>query len=155
MWLADALRDEGVSRIYSSLEPKALETAALVAVDLGLDVRPRLGLQENDRTRLAFGPIDTLRSLIRHFFEAPSEAVMGRESAEEALSRYRAAVVELTVEAGGEAVAVVTHGTVLSLLVSRHNAIDPFVLWESLKLPSFVVLNGADLKMIGPVHNHP
>jgi hypothetical protein len=43
---------------------------------------------------------------------------------------------------------------VLSLLVSRHNPIEPFALWESLKLPSFVVLNGVTFEMIGAVH-HP
>jgi broad specificity phosphatase PhoE len=154
-WLAGALRAEGVSRIYASLEPKALETAALVAIELGLDVGPRPGLQENDRTGLGFGPTDTLRALIRRFFGEPSEVVMGQESAEKALLRYQAAVCELMAQSTDEAVAVVTHGTVLSLLVSRHNPIEPFALWESLKLPSFVVLNGVTFEMIGAVHNHP
>lgn len=153
-WLAKALRAEGVARIYSSLEPKALETAALVAVELGLNVAPRPSLQENDRTGLAFGPIEALHLLIRRFFDAPSAVVMGQESAEEALSRYRSAVRSLQAETANETVAVITHGTVLSLLVSRHNPIDPFTLWDSLKLPSFVVLDGADLRMIGSVHNH-
>jgi broad specificity phosphatase PhoE len=154
-WLAVALRAEGVSRLYSSLEPKALETAALVAVDLGLAVRPRPGLQENDRSGLAFAPIEALRSLVRRFFQAPFDIVMGQESAEAALARYQSAVRALMAEAPGEAVAVVTHGTVLSLLASRHNAIEPFALWESLGLPSYVVLEGAGLSMSGPVRNPP
>ena len=153
-WLAEALRTEGVSRIYASLEPKALETAALVAVELGLDVSPRPGLQENDRTGLAFVPTEALRSLIQRFFDAPSQVVMGRESADEALSRYEAAI-RLLAEGADQAVAVVTHGTVISLLVSRHNPVAPFRFWESLGLPSYVVLDGATLKMTGPIHGHP
>jgi broad specificity phosphatase PhoE len=152
-WLAGALRAEGVSRLYSSLEPKALETAALVAVDLGLDVSPRPGLHENDRSGLAFAPIETLRSLVRRFFDAPSEIVMGQESAEAALLRYRSAVRALMAETSDEVAAVVTHGTVLSLLVSRHNPIEPFALWDALKLPSYVVLEGANLVMSGSVRN--
>jgi broad specificity phosphatase PhoE len=154
-WLAEALRAEAVSRICASLEPKALETAARVAVELGLDVAPRPGLQENDRSGLAFGSVAALHSLIRRFFGAPSEVAMGQESADTALSRFQAAVRRLMGEAPNETVVVVTHGTVLSLLVSRHNAIDPFTLWESLGLPSYVVLDGATLEMICPVHNHP
>jgi broad specificity phosphatase PhoE len=153
--LAGVLRAEGVSRLYSSLEPKALETAALVAVDLGLSVSPRSGLQENDRSGLVFAPIETLRAIVRRFFDAPSEVVMGQESAEAALSRYHSAVRELMADSTSDAVAVVTHGTVLSLLVSRHNPIEPFALWESLGSPSYVVLEGPGLAMSGSVRNPP
>ena len=75
-WLASELADLGVAQLYASLEPKALETAALVGVRLGLDVRPRLDLHENDRTGFGFGPVDELRARIRQFFEEPSALVM-------------------------------------------------------------------------------
>src|SRR5580658_6257850 len=63
-WLASQLRELGVTRLYASLEPKALETAALTAAPLGLEVRPRPHLQENDRAGLGFVAIEDLRALI-------------------------------------------------------------------------------------------
>jgi hypothetical protein len=41
-WLANELRAEGVSRLFASLEPKALETAAPAGVACALPVAPRL-----------------------------------------------------------------------------------------------------------------
>lgn len=70
-WLAAELRAQGVRRLYTSLEPKALETAARVAIEVGLDVRPRADLHENDRTGLGFGPTAELERTIGRFFDEP------------------------------------------------------------------------------------
>lgn len=154
-WLADRLGEQGVTALYSSLEPKALETAALVAVRLGLEVRPRADLHENDRTGLAFGSVEDLHARIRRFFEAPSDAEMGNETAERALARFEAAVRAVVAEAPGGTAAVIAHGTVLTLLVSRYNRIAPFAFWNGLTLPSYVVLDGADFSLSGTANNYP
>ena len=144
-----------MTALYSSLEPKALETAALVAVRLGLDVRPRTDLHENDRTGLAFGPIEVLHSRIERFFAAPAEPVMGNETAKAALARFEAAVRGLVAEAPDQTIAVVAHGTVLTLLVARHNPVVPFDFWKALALPSFVVLDNADFSVAGAANTDP
>jgi hypothetical protein len=38
------------------------------------------------------------------------------------------------------ALAIVAHGTVISLFVAAHNQINSFELWQQLAMPSFVVL---------------
>jgi broad specificity phosphatase PhoE len=149
-WLADQLDTLGVARLYSSLEPKALETAALVGMRLGLEVRPRPDLHENDRTSLAFGSADGLKHTIRRFFEAPFERVMGRETARDALTRFKTAVRALVAEAPDETVAVVAHGVVITLLAASRNAIDPFDFWDALSSPCCVVLDAASLALDGP-----
>ncbi len=149
-WLASQLADQGVTPLYASLEPKALETAALVAVRLGLEVRPRRDLHENDRTGLGFLAMDELRARIGRFFDEPSALVIGTETAEAAGRRFEAAVRALLVEAGDQTAAVVTHGTVLTTLVARYNPIQPFAFWDSLTMPSLVVLDGAAFKLDGP-----
>jgi broad specificity phosphatase PhoE len=151
-WLAGELAGLGVIQIYASLEPKALETAALAAVRLGLEVRPRRDLHENDRTGLRFGPMDELKARIRRFFDEPSALVMGTETAEAAGRRFEAAVRALLAESGDAVAAVVTHGTVLTTLVARHNPIQPFAFWDSLTVPSVVVLDGATFRLDGPPH---
>lgn len=154
-WLASELNARRVARLYSSLEPKALETAALAAVRLGLDVCPRRDLHENDRTGLGFGALEDLERRMRRFFEAPSELVVGTETAHAALKRFEAAIQTLASEAGDQTVAVVTHGTVITLLLAKYNRIAPFDFWNSLALPSYVPLDGASFKCDGPVHNFP
>ena len=154
-WLASELARQGVTQLYTSLEPKALETAALVSVRLGLEVRPRRDLHENDRTGLAFVSTDALRRLIRRFFEEPSALVIGAETAEAAGRRFEAAVRALQAEGRDQTVAVVTHGTVLTALTAKYNPIAPFDLWDSMTLPSCVVLDGASFTLDGPVRNFP
>jgi broad specificity phosphatase PhoE len=148
-WLASRLADQGVTQLYASLEPKALETAALVAVRLGLDVRPRRDLHENDRTGLGFLPMDELRARIARFFEEPSVLVIGTETAEVAGRRFEAAVRALLAEAGDQTAAVVAHGTVLTTLVARYNPVEAFAFWDLLTVPSLVVLDGASFKLDG------
>lgn len=150
--LAKAFAREGVQRIYASLEPKALETAALAAAALGLEVRPRDGLGENDRTGVAFGAQAAHVQRFHAFFGAPGDVSMGLESADAAHARFSAAVRAALDECPGETAAVVSHGTVITLLVSRANGLAPFPLWESLGLPSYLVLDADTLAWDGRVH---
>jgi broad specificity phosphatase PhoE len=154
-WLASQLADLGVTQLYASLEPKALETAALVGVRLGLEVRPRRDLHENDRTGLGFGPLEELRARIRRFFDEPATLVMGRETAEAAGRRFEAAVRALLAEAADRTTAVVAHGTVLTTLVARYNPIEPFAFWDSLTVPSCVSLDAATFRLDGPIRTFP
>jgi broad specificity phosphatase PhoE len=149
--LGRTLAGLGVMQLFSSLEPKALETASLVAARNGLTVTPRYGLQENDRTGQGFLPDAELLDRIRRFFAEPDVRVMGDETADEAFARSTAAIAAIAAEARGQTAAVVTHGTVLALFVSRYNAIAPFDLWSSLKTPSCVVLDAESFAFDGKV----
>lgn len=151
-WLAAAFEREGVRRVYSSLEPKALETAALAAAALGLDVRPRDGLGENDRTGLPFATQEVHAARFHAFFDEPAKVSMGTESADAAHARFSAAVRRAVQESDGETLAVVAHGTVITLLISRANGLAPYPLWESLRLPSYVALDPDTLAWDGRVH---
>lgn len=153
-WLADELRAHGVSRLCSSLEPKALETAALVAVQMGLAVEPCRDLQENDRTELGFVGPDQLRRRLHEFFAQPERTIIGNETANDALRRFARSIRNIISKGHGEASAIVTHGTVLSLFVAHHNTIAPYDLWSSLGLPSYLVLDTASFAFDGEVHNY-
>lgn len=144
-WLAAVLKAQGVTRLFSSLEPKALETAALAATRTGLAVEPREGLQENDRTGLGFPSEEELHRLIGEFFARPADVVMVTETADAALVRFAGAVQGILTSTQGRNVAVVAHGTVLTLFVARHNAVDRFAFWGSLTTPSCVVLDSQSL----------
>lgn len=152
-WLAQALQREGVERLYASLEPKALETAALVGLAMGLPVQPRADLHENDRTGTGFLSQDDLEARMRRFFTAPGEPVVGMETADAARARFEAAIRAILAETKSGNVAIVTHGTVISLLTGAGDPATTYELWMSLGLPSYVVLDGGTLRRQGAIRN--
>lgn len=131
--LAERLAGFQPRLLLSSTEPKARETAELVARALGLEVQLSDGLRETARRTVGWLEPDELERGIRRLFERPEDVVYGEESAAAALARFEAAVEGLP----GSAV-VVTHGTVLSLYVAAKTGRDPFELWRSLELPDVV-----------------
>jgi broad specificity phosphatase PhoE len=150
--LAAGLRGQGVRRLYASLEPKALETAARVAVELGLVVRPRADLHENDRTGLAFGPAEGMERLIARVFEEPDTLVMGHETARAAHARFGSAVRAVAAESTDGPAAIVAHGTVITLFLAHCAGVEPFAFWKTFGLACFVVLEGPDLGWDGLIH---
>jgi broad specificity phosphatase PhoE len=139
--LADQLALYHPTRIVASQEPKATETGQLVAARLGLPFETAAGLGEHDRTGVPFGPTAQFEADVARFFAQPGDLVHGRETADEAYARFSGAVQRILNQYPDDTLAIVTHGTVLSLFVARHAGIDPFPLWKSLHLPSFVVLS--------------
>ena len=119
--------------LLSSTEPKARETAELIAPLLGLEVDLSDGLRETARRSVPWLERDELERGIRRLFERPDEVVFGEESASAALARFAAAVENLP-----ESAVVVSHGTVLSLYAAPKTARDPYALWQSLDLPDVV-----------------
>jgi broad specificity phosphatase PhoE len=119
--------------LVSSPEPRAKETAELIAEPLGLDVQLEDGLRETARRSVGWLGPDLLHRGIRDLFDRPDQIVFGEESASAALARFEAAVAGLP-----ERAVVVTHGTVISLYVAAKTGSDPFELWRSLELPDVV-----------------
>ena len=119
--------------LLSSSEPKARETAELVAPALGLEMQVSDGLRETARRTVGWLAPEDLDRRIRELVERPGEVVFGEESAAAALARFEAAVAGLP-----EPAVVVTHGTVLSLFAAPRIGRDAYELWGSLELPDVV-----------------
>jgi broad specificity phosphatase PhoE len=135
--LAEALRPYTPDILLSSDEPKAIDTANLIANQLGLSVHIAAGLDEHRRPYIAEGFMD----LMQHFFQAPDERVFGEESAVEATVRFGTAVDAAVKASAGRALAIVTHGTVLVLYAAPLFGLEPYLLWTRMSYPSFVVLD--------------
>ena len=78
--------------IASSIEPKARETAAILAENLGLEFREVEGLHEHDRSGEPYHSKDKFQNLVREFFDKPNELIFGNETANAALMRFHQAV---------------------------------------------------------------
>jgi broad specificity phosphatase PhoE len=139
--LAEQLAEFEPEVIVSSHEPKAKETAEIVSGGLQLDVESIPGLQEHDRSNVSYLSHDAFQSSIHNFFEKPNDLVFGNETANQAYTRFYQAVHAILTEHLNKTIIVVTHGTVISLFVSRLTGTSDLELWNTLGLPSFVALD--------------
>jgi broad specificity phosphatase PhoE len=138
--LADRLAIHRPGTLVSSMEPKACDTARAVAASLGLPWSTADGLHEHDRTGVPVMAPDVWRDRLRELFARPDEQVLGRETAHQAARRFGDAIERLLAMYSAGNVAVVSHGTVISLFVAVHNDLDPYQLWQRLSMPSIVAL---------------
>lgn len=140
--LASRLAPYAPQVMLTSVEPKAVTTGRITAGLLGVTARVAEGLHEHDRTGVPLMPAAEWERSVRLFFANPAALVLGRETADQAWQRFHAAVTGLLDDyADRSSIAVVAHGTVISLFVARAAAMEPFTLWKGLGLPSFVVLD--------------
>ena len=139
--LADKLIRYRPEIIVSSIEPKAQETASIIAENLGLEIQVIDGLYEHDRSGGPYYSKDEFQNLVREFFENPDELIFGNETASSALVRFRQTVDFVLNSYDNKNIVAVAHGTVISLYVSWLTGCDGYNLWNELGLPSFVVLD--------------
>jgi broad specificity phosphatase PhoE len=135
--LADRLAPFAPAAALASPEPKALETAQIVAGRFDLPVITDPGVAEHHRPALPFGSREDFEARMAAFFAEPAEPFFGGESADAAHDRFAATLSRHATRP----LLVASHGTVLSLYLSRRLEIDPFDLWKSLALPEAFVLD--------------
>jgi broad specificity phosphatase PhoE len=123
-----------VDWVASSPEPKAVGTAEA----LGRAVRLEAGLREVRRPAGPILPRDEWVALVGRYLDG--EPVDRWEPADLARARFAAAISSLAAEAG-EALVVVTHGTVLAL----HLGLSPAE-WAALRLPDVRVVEVSRLR---------
>ncbi len=106
-----------LTRIVSSDETKAIETAEILAANSGVKVEIVHGMHENDRSATGFLPPDKFEEAANWFFAHPQESFRGWERAADAQARIAAAVEAILSSHDPEApIAFVGHGGVGTLL---------------------------------------
>lgn len=146
--LAEKLVQYDLDVIVSSIEPKAIETAEIVARFLKIPVEIVEGLHEHARSNVGFLEKERFEQSIGSFFSQPTELIFGEETADKAHDRFSKAVYGLSDLFPQGNMALMTHGTVLSLFVSRIAALEPFDLWKHLGLPSWILLSRPDFGVV-------
>lgn len=134
--------------LISSTEPKAAETAEIVANALGKSWRTAEGLHEQDRRHAGFLSTEEFEAALRRLFEHPQQLVFGQETADQAHRRFGEAVAEAAHCCGARNITIFAHGTVIALFVARAAGLDPFDLWKRLGLPAFVVMSLPNLQVL-------
>lgn len=148
---AERLRAFDVVAIVSSQEPKARETADIVARASSRPVFELAALREHARKTAGHLDRETFARSVANLFEHPDERVFGEETAAQALKRFRGAISEiLRAHASGDLV-VVSHGTVIALFVADLTGESGIGLWRSMAMPSWFVLSRSPLDVLeGP-----
>lgn len=140
--LAARLRAFVPLRLVTSTEPKASSTGRIIAAELSLPVTAVAGVQEFDRPASPWQSKADRERENAAIFDDPTQRVLGAESGRDALDRFSAAIHAELDRTGEQSLVVITHGTVISLFVAAHNAVNAFELWRDLECCSFVVLDG-------------
>jgi broad specificity phosphatase PhoE len=119
-------RDFDVERVYTSTEPKAVETAEKLAEESGAELVKTDLLREVDRSGEGFvKDHDRYIELVEDYLTGGEEADW--EDQEEARQRFRKLVERA--ETGSLAV---THGLLLSLNIVEEREVDPVSFWNDL-----------------------
>jgi broad specificity phosphatase PhoE len=138
--LAQKLSPYRPSAIISSHETKAQETAAIIASTQNLPLATAANLHEHVRHTFIADPVEW-DAAVAAFFAQPDQLVLGTETAEQAQKRIVKAIDEVLRKHPEGNLIIVTHGTVLTLFLAKHDiALDPFTTWKSLEMPCHFVL---------------
>lgn len=104
-----------IERVISSGETKALQTAAILANHLGIEVEVRAATGETDRSSTGFVPHDRHEELADQFFAHPDQSAQGWERAVDVQRRMVEQTTDL-LEVGRGDTALVGHGAAGTLL---------------------------------------
>ncbi|MCP4167150.1 MAG: histidine phosphatase family protein [Chloroflexi bacterium] len=75
----------------------------------------------------------------------PDELVFGEETADRAHERFATAVDVVLTAHPGQTVAIVAHGTVITLYVAHLQNLEPYPFWRQFELADFVVCSSTGL----------
>jgi broad specificity phosphatase PhoE len=129
--LAHALPRDLAPVAYSSGQPKADETAAVIALRRGL--RTALDKRFAEVEQDAAGWIDDYRAAAAEYLA--TGASPGWEAREAVVQRFEAAITDALGDAATGDLVVATHGLALSLWLASRTRTDTVRFWQELTFP--------------------
>jgi broad specificity phosphatase PhoE len=151
-YLAEELARFEPEVIVSSDEPKALETAEIIARKYDLDLQVVEALREHDRSNVPFLPHEAFQRSVQDFFQNADQLVFGRETANQAYTRFYRGVHSILTDHPDKTIVAVAHGTVIALFVARLTGHSDFDLWRMLGLPSYIAIDLESSTLIVRTH---
>ena len=144
--LAEKLSRDGstrLSRVWSSPEPKALETARIVAETIGLPLTVEPDLREHQAPDLPLMAPAAFASLVGRFLASAGEHPLGAESWESLEHRFDSVLRRgLSLGADSDGLVLATHGRWLACglprYLSQSDGFDRVAWWKALERPDWV-----------------
>ena len=140
--LAERLRPRCPTRILTSTEPKAQQTGQIIATVLQIPSATWPDLHEHDRSNVTGLDQETFQAQVIQLLTHPETHLFGRETGAQAQQRFTRAIHSARAAYPTDTLALVTHGTVMTLFVTAHNpTIEPVSWWQNLRLPDAYCLS--------------
>lgn len=136
-----------VDLVVTSHEPKAVGTGRTLAAGLGVRSVTAPDLEEHHRKRTALMEESEWQRTIKRFFGSPHVLLFGQETGAEARHRFERGLRSVQEAHAGKRLAVVSHATVLTLLLAGPNGLAPYDLWRTFRMPEAVVVHPETLKI--------
>ena len=146
--LSTKLADYNPKGIVTSEEVKARETGEIVAKILGLPCITAQDIHEHRRKAGGNLSPEAWQIMVASLFKSPSECIFGLETANQALERFSRAIYSIMEKQQGRSLAVVTHGTVMSLYYRALTGEDAYQFWCHLGLPAFYTVSWPDREVL-------
>ena len=137
-----------VDLVVTSHEPKAVGTGRTLAQRLGVRAVTAPDLEEHHRKRTALMDEAEWQRTLKRFFGSPHVLLFGQETGAEARRRFERGLRSVQAGNHGKRLAVVSHATVLTLLLAGPNGLAPYDLWRTFRMPEAVVVEAESLKII-------
>ncbi len=137
-----------VDLVVTSHEPKAVGTGRTLAAALGVRSLTAPDLEEHHRKRTALMEEAEWQRTIKRFFGSPHVLLFGQETGAEARRRFERGLRAVQEQHADKRLAVVSHATVITLLLAGPNGVAPYELWRTFRMPEAVVVNARTLEII-------
>ncbi len=128
--------------VYSSLQPKALETAVLATKNLDIPIKTDDGLTESTSFTNKFVSLKELEENTRKYYAEKTCSINGGETFKEAQERFAKALEDIVKkEQGKENIGIVSHGNILAGFVSQMTSEDPLEIVQKIRQPDVAVFD--------------
>ena len=138
----------GIDAVVTSHEPKAVGTGRVLAAELGVPASTAPDLEEHHRAGRRLMDEAEWQRTLKRFFANPDVLLFGTETGAEARARFERGVRAALAERPGKRLALVSHATVMTLLLAGPNGLDPYELWRTVRMPEAFVVRADDLRIV-------
>ena len=150
--LASQLTPYNLDVMVTSTERKAIETGELAAQGLGIPCQVMENLHEHERENAPFFDTkEAFQAAVAVLFARPEELVFGDETGRQAQVRFARAVESALAAYPLKNIAIITHGTVLSLFASQKTGEDINSFWQSLGMPALIAFSYPEMRLLAQI----
>ena len=148
--LAAQILSYNVRFVFSSFEPKAIQTAEAVVSALSLPNSQIIdGLEETHRaTSPYYKNVGDFQAAVIDAMHHPDKVLFGEEAFGAARERFDETLARLMEKHPDETIAAVSHGTVMSLWLAPLLNRPVEEVWQAMGMPAYAVIDWPDKRVI-------
>lgn len=140
-----------VAALYSSNQAKAMDPARAIGMRYDIPITSMPGLAEIRRGAEIYHSTGDYNSILDKFFSSPDFSIQGWERSGEALTRFQQAVDEIIGQHPDKSVAVLSHGTILTLYTAMLEQQPPTLkLWHQIDFASVCTVDIETMRLAAP-----